>query len=402
MEKQAFVNSMASLPDPALRLVVAMMGKANVIELLSGKLAATFEREAAALTSRSRNDLILALLLKFNRMIHNEKVMYTTKEDLVHNTLTIVNKAIQELEKAEKEFQGDTLFDLFVYEGEKVEQVRHEEKEIELQANPELLAIYLQRLYEPDLGMLPVISNQRLRERILPFALYCIFLWGKTGDVDKTEEAVQEFLNFWQEKKGIYDHMKQKMDEHTYSIELEERLLEQKQGNIKVLQKQLDQIADEREQAKLALGRRLPQDINKFQGVFEGKAKLLLTRLGKLEEKKQTGEGEAEEGLLRMLWHRIDSTITDAQAEKESKRLALKLVDEMIAMKREITTLPLYYMDRIKTIHDFDSKIQEIRRWRYQLDQEVQAHKDTIAHHKTHRGTLEQQLKNWEKEYFLS
>ncbi|AMA73718.1 hypothetical protein SAMN04489735_1004155 [Aneurinibacillus thermoaerophilus] len=405
MEKQAFAKALVSLSDTVARLLFALMDKSNVLELLSGKLSLTIEREAARASGWSRNELLLKLLIRLNQAVHNEKLSYITKEDFVQNTNFIVQQAIEELSKSDKEFQGETLLDLLVYEGEKIETIRREGEGIQETLCPDAqsIAIYVQRLLEPTGKTLPAFSAQRLREKLLPFALYVVFLWNEQLTSEETEARIQSFLRYWQEKKGIYDHLQKKMSEHTYAIELEERLLEQKTSNMKVLQRQLDQIAEERENIKAALMNRIPHDIQKFEGIFGGKAKVVWNRMVELAERREEEKDDAqeEEGLLRSLWHRIDTSISDAQMERETKRLAAKLVEEMVAMKKDIIRLPVYYMDRIKQIHDCDGKIQEIRRWRYQLEQEVEKHREKIQHHKVHRSTLEQQMKQWEKELFL-
>lgn len=405
MEKQAFVNTLVTLPDSAARLLFALLDKSNILELLSGKLSLTLEREAARASGWSRNELLLKLLIRLNQTAHNEKMMYITKEDLIENTGLIISHAITTLTKIEKEFQGETLLDLLVYEGDKIENIRIADEEHKQSLRPEAqsLASYMQRLFEPSGKTLSAFSAQRLRERMLPFVIYAMFLWNEEVAEQEVEERIRSFLKYWQEKKGIYDHLQVKMKEHTYAIELEERLLEQKTGNMKVLQRQLDQMADEKENIKTAIIHRLPHDIYKFDGIFEGKAKTVLNRIAELQERRAEAEEaeEGEEGLLRSLWNRIDTSISDAQAERETKRLTAKLVDEMVAMKKNIIHLPVYYMDRIKQIHDCDSKIQEIRRWRYQLEQEVEKHKEKIQHHKVHRATLDQQMKQWEKELFF-
>ncbi|GEN35407.1 hypothetical protein [Aneurinibacillus danicus] len=405
MEKQAFVNALVSLPDPAARLLFALLDKSSMLELLSGKLSLTLEREVARASGWSRNELLLKLLIRLNQTIHNEKITYITKEDVIQNTGLLVDRAIAVLTKTEKEFSGETLLDLLVYEGDKIESMRRSDEVLKepLRPDAQSTALYIQQLFEPSAKTLSTFSAQRLRERMLPFVIYALFLWNEKLTVEETEERICSFLRYWQEKRGIYDHLQAKMKEHTYAIELEDRLLEQKTGNMKVLQRQLDQIAEERDNIKTALIHRLPHDIRKFEGIFEGKAKTVWNRMVELQARRAEAEEteEEEEGLLRSLWNRIDTSISDAQTERETKRLAVRLVDEMVAMKKNIIQLPVYYMDRIKQIHDCDSKIQEIRRWRYQLEQEVEKHKEKIQHHKVHRTTLEQQIKQWEKELFF-
>jgi hypothetical protein len=403
MEKLAFVNAFVSLPDSAARLLFALLDKSNILDLLSGKLGVTLERESARVSGWSRNELLLKLLIRLNQTFHNEKLVYITKEDLIQNTDLIISHAISTLAKMEKEFQGETLLDLLVYQGDKIENIRRTGEGIlePLRLDAKSIAVYVQRLFEPSSKTLSAFSAQRLRERMLPFVIYMLFLWNEELSVEETEERIHSLLRYWQEKKGIYDHLQAKMDEHTYTIELEDRLLEQKTGNIKVLQRQLDQIVEERENIKMALIHRLPHDIYKFEGIFEGKAKTVWNRMIELQERRAEEVEDNEEGLLRSLWNRIDTSISDAHVERENRRLAVKLIDEMIAMKKNIVQLPIYYMDRIKQIHDCDSKIQEIRRWRYQLEQEVEQHKEKIQHHKVHRTTLEQQMKQWEKELFF-
>jgi hypothetical protein len=405
MEKQAFVNALVSLPDPAARLLFALLDKSSMLELLSGKLSLTLEREVARASGWSRNELLLKLLIRLNQTIHNEKITYITKEDVIQNTGLLVDRAIAVLTKTEKEFSGETLLDLLVYEGDKIESMRRSDEVLKepLRPDAQSTALYIQQLFEPSAKTLSTFSAQRLRERMLPFVIYALFLWNEKLTVEETEERICSFLRYWQEKRGIYDHLQAKMKEHTYAIELEDRLLEQKTGNMKVLQRQLDQIAEERDNIKTALIHRLPHDIRKFEGIFEGKAKTVWSRMVELQARRAEAEEteEEEEGLLRSLWNRIDTSISDAQTERETKRLAVRLVDEMVAMKKNIIQLPVYYMDRIKQIHDCDSKIQEIRRWRYQLEQEVEKHKEKIQHHKVHRTTLEQQIKQWEKELFF-
>jgi hypothetical protein len=406
VEKQAFANAFVSLPDSAARLLYALLEKSNPLDLLSGKFSLTLERETARISGWSRNELLLKLLLRLNQAIHTEKVAYITKEDLIQNLDSIVRYTVDMLTKTEKEFQGETLLDVLVYEGDKIENIRHRDGETLEQLRPDarILALYVERIIEPTRHTLSTFSVQRMREKMLSFVLYALFLWNEECTAEETELRIQDFLKYWQEKKGIYDHLQNKIKEHTYAIELEERLLEQKKGNMKVLQRQLDQISEEREHIKQALTQRVPYDVHKFAGIFEGKPKVLWNRLQELRESRGEEEAEdtdREEGLLRSLWNRIDTSLSDAQTEREMKRLAAKLVEEMIAMKKQIIHLPVYYMDRIQQIHDCDSKIGEIRRWRYQLEQEVEQHKDVIQHHKVHRATLEQQSRQWEKELFL-
>ncbi|MFT9847359.1 coiled-coil domain-containing 22 family protein [Aneurinibacillus sp. REN35] len=406
MEKQAVVNALVSLPDGAARLLFALLDKSNILDLISGKLGGTLEREAARASGWSRNEVLLKLLIRLNQTIHNEKIMYITKEDLIQNMSQVVGQALATLSKNEKEFQGEALLDLLMYEGDRIENARREGNlEVPLRPDAGCIALYMQQFFEPSSKTLAAFSAQRLRERMLPFVIYMLFLWNEALTAEDTEERIGSFLRYWQEKKGIYDHLRNKMQEHAHAIELEDRLLEQKTGNMKVLQRQLDQIAEERENIKTALIHRLPHDVHKFDGVFEGKAKTVRNRMIELQEQwedvHESREEEREDGLLRSLWNRIDTSISGAHTEREMKRLSGKLVDEMVAMKKDIIQLPVYYMDRIKQIHDCDSKIHEIRRWRYQLEQEVEKHKEKIQHHKVHRGTLDQQMKQWEKELFF-
>lgn len=401
MDKQALVYPIVSLSDEALRVLLSLLEKASVLELLAGKISSKLEKEVARMSGLPRNELLFKTLIRFNEMIHNRSISYNSRDELIDNIKEITDAALATVARTEKEFAGETLLDLFVYEGDKVEEIRHHNPDIpkELVPIPRIVALYVQELMDKQ-GSLPALSNQRLREKLLPFLLYCLFLWAEKVEEVEADERLLRFLQYWQEKKGIYDHLCVKYEEHAYAIELEERLLEQKNSNMKVLQKQLDQIVEEKESIREALSQRLPYDIHKMNGIFEGKAGVMLQRMYELlARQEQVAATEAREGILRSLWHKIDTSISEAQTEREMKRLSGKIVDEMVALKKDITLLPVYYMDRVKQIHDCDAKIQEIRRWRYQLEQETEAHKDTIQHHEAHRATLNQQIKQWQKEW---
>ena len=403
MDKQAFAYSIVSLSDEALRMLLSLLEKASVIELLAGKISHTLEREMARVSGWSRNELVFKTLIRFNEMIHNRSVSYSNRDELTSNGQEITAAALETVKRIDKEFVGETLLDLFVYEGEKIEEIRHLNPDIpsELVPLPRVVAVYVQELVEKQ-GGLPTLSNQRLREKLLPFLIYCLFLWDEKVGEEDADERLLSFLQYWQEKRGVYDHLRAKYDEHAYAVELEERLLEQKTSNMKVLQKQLDQIVEEKDNIRETLSQRFPYDVHKMHGIFEGKAGVMLQRMHELMDRRaESVATEAGEGLLRSLWHKIDTSISEAQIEREIKRLSVKMIDEMTGLKQDITRLPVYYMDRVKQIHDCDTKIQEIRRWRYQLEQETEAHKDTIQHHMAHRATLEQQIKQWEKEWLF-
>jgi hypothetical protein len=401
MRKQVFAESIVLLPGPALRLLCALLERVSALELYSGKLTASLEKDAARLSGLSDEELLISFLLKLNAIILNDRVSYLTREDLIANTTQLVDKAIALLSRDEKNFQGDYLIDLLVYMNEKTEKAKEKQDEDNVKPlEPEAgtLVSYLRSLIEGSAAVIKSISNQRLREQIYPFVIYCIVQWYDES-LD-AEERISRFLAFWNERKGIYDHLEQKLKEHAYKIDLEERLLEQKQGNIKTLQKQLDQIVDEKEKVRNALIQRIPHDVHKLEGTLGDKGNRLLANIAELEGRKPKGTEAEAEGILRSLWNKIDASISDHSRDKEIKKVSAKLVDEMMELKKDISQLPVFYMDRIKLIYDCDSKIQEIRRWRYQLDQEADAHKDTIQHHRSHSSTIEQQMRNIEYELF--
>ncbi|WP_286885165.1 hypothetical protein, partial [Aneurinibacillus sp. UBA3580] len=190
MEKQAFVNALVSLPDPAARLLFALLDKSSMLELLSGKLSLTLEREVARASGWSRNELLLKLLIRLNQTIHNEKITYITKEDVIQNTGLLVDRAIAVLTKTEKEFSGETLLDLLVYEGDKIESMRRSDEVLKepLRPDAQSTALYIQQLFEPSAKTLSTFSAQRLRERMLPFVIYALFLWNEKLTVEETEE----------------------------------------------------------------------------------------------------------------------------------------------------------------------------------------------------------------------
>ncbi|WP_027417308.1 hypothetical protein [Aneurinibacillus terranovensis] len=402
MRKQVFAESLILLPDCTLRLLNALLEKVNAIELYTGKLPASLEKESARLNGLSHEELVLKLLIWLNQLVQIEKLMYFSREDFINNTTSVIEKTVELLARNEKDFQGENLLDLLVYQNEKAEKIREQGKAGEsrgaLIPEPRSLGMFLHYSLEGSGAVLRSLSNQRLREQILPFIVYCVFQWSEEKSEEDVEKAIGRFVSFWLEKKGVYDHLQKKLQDHTYKIELEERLLEQKQSNSKVLQKQLDQIVDEKEKIRAVLIQRLPHDVHKLHGVLQGKAGTILDKLLDLIESKQEipETEEKDEGLLRSLWNKIDSSIADHSTDREIKRLSSKLTDEMLG--KDITQLPVYYMDRIKMIYDSDSKIQEIRRWRYQLDQEIEAHKDNIKHYRAHRATIEQQAKLIENE----
>ena len=404
MDKQALAYPIVSLSDEALRMLFSLLEKASMIEVLAGKISHTLEREVARISGLSRNELLFRTLIRFNEMIHSRSVSYSNRDELTSNIQEITVAALEIVKRSDKQFVGETLLDLFVYEGEKIEEIRHLNPNIpgELVPTPSVVAAYIQELVEKQ-GRMPALSNQRLRETLLPFSIYCLFLWDEKIREEEADDRLLQFLHYWQEKKGIYDHLRSKYNEHAYAIELEERLLEQKTSNMKVLQKQLDQLVEEKESIRDTLTQRFPYDAHKMNGVFEGKAGVMMQRMYELmARQEQAATAESGEGLLRSLWHKIDTSISEAQTEREIKRLSAKMIDEMTALKKDIMRLPVYYMDRVKQIHDCDAKIQEIRRWRYQLEQETEAHKDTIQHHTAHRATLEQQIKQWKKEWMFA
>ncbi|WCK55900.1 hypothetical protein PP175_08275 [Aneurinibacillus sp. Ricciae_BoGa-3] len=401
MRKQVFADSLVSLPGPALRLLCALLERVSAIELYSGKLTASLEKDAARLSGLTEDELLISFLLKMNAVIQNNTVSYLTREDFIVNTNQLVDKAIAFLSRDEKSFQGDYLIDLLVYVNEKTEKARekHGEEMLKpLEPEADTLVSYLRRMIEGSTAVIKSISNQRLREQIYPFVIYCMVQWyDESLDSDS---RISRFLAFWNERKGIYDHLEQKLKEHAYKIDLEERLLDQKLGNIKTLQKQLDQIVDEKEKVRDALIQRIPHDLHKLEGTLGDKGNKLLAKLAQLADRKPRGAEKDDEGILRSLWNKIDASISDHSTDREMKKVSAKLVDEMLQLKKDIAQLPVFYMDRIKLIYDCDSKIQEIRRWRYQLDQEADVHKDTIKHHKDHSSTIERQMRTIEYELF--
>lgn len=395
MEQVSFLESLFSLSDKKLHLLLAVLDKVNSLELLSERFTQTLEREVVENLVLTRNECIFKILQRFNGIVRNEFLQFSSKEDLVHNLSFLIDQGVELLQKHEKTFQGDSFLDLLVFEGEKVFE------EIDFHSDEEKMQACLLHILDKSDLMLKSFSANKLREKIFPFLLYYIFSQEVSEEKEVILERVTSFLSFWQEKKGQYSILQKKWEELKYSIELEERLLEQKQLNGRNLQEQLDEMNDEIDKIKKVMEKRIPHDARKLEGLLEGKSRVIAEKIAIHEDELRLSleKNPDKKGILQTLWKRIDQGITGMQLEKEIKKLAGQLVEQLIMMKKDLVRLPLFYGDRVKMILENESRIQENRRWRYQLEQEIDVHQGVIKQHRSKQKVLEQEMNELEIEF---
>lgn len=398
MEQISLLQSFFSLKEKELRLILAVLEKVNGFDLLSERFSHTLEKELSESASLIYNEYILKVLQWLNGIAGAERIQYQSRNDLEENMAYIIDYAVQLLQKNEKGFQGNTFLDLLIFEGEKVfgdAEFSGEESNIQ-----ELLL----RIVDKSEIMLTSFSGNKLREKILPFILYYIFKVGVGEEKEVIEERIASFISYWKEKKGRFNYFKNKWDEIHYSLELEKRLLEQKKSHFEKLERQLDEMEQENDKIKKVIRRRIPYDSKKLEGLLEGKARVIAGKITLLQEEYQLSVEKSPEkkGIFHNLLNRIDQGLSGMQMEKEMKKLSNQLLEEMIHVKKDLLRFPVFYVDRIKMILENERKIQENRRWRFQLEEEMDAHEDVIQRHKQELKRLEKEMHEIEKEYILT
>lgn len=398
MEKVSLLQSFFSLKEKELRLILAVLEKINGLDLLSERFSNTLEKEIADTADLSYNECTLKILQRLNGVIGVNRLQYHTRQELEANMSLIIEHGVQLLQKNEKGFQGNQFLDLLIYEGEKVfGDVEVEQEEFKIQ---ELL---LRIIDKSDL-MLTSFSVNKLREKILPFLLYYIFKMGVGEGQEVVEERITSFISYWKEKKGRFNYYHNKWDEINYSIELEKRLLDQKKSHMNKLEQQLEEMEKENDKIKKVIRHRIPHDSRKLEGLLEGKARVIAEKIAVLEDEHKLAAEKSPEkkGILHTLWNRIDQGLTGIQLEKEIKKLSNQLLEEMLNDKKDLLRFPVFYVDRIKMILENERKIQENRRWRFQLEDEIDAHEEVIQHHKQEQKKLEKEMNGIEKKYLLT
>lgn len=398
VEKVSLLVSLFSLNEKELRLILAVLEKINGLDLLSERFSNTLEKEMADTVNLSYNESSLKVLQRLNGVVGVDHLQYDSRQELERNMSYIIEQGVQLLQKNEKGFQGSQFLDLLIYEGEKVfGDVEVEQAEFKIQ---ELL---LRIIDKSDL-MLTSFSSNKLREKILPFLLYYIFKKGVGEEQVVVEERIELFINYWKEKKGRFTYYHNKWEEINYSLELEKRLLEQKKSHVHNLEQQLEDMEKENDKIKKVIRQRIPHDSRKLEGLLEGKARVIAEKIAVLEDEHRLSVEKSPEkkGILHTLWNRIDQGLTGIQLEKEIKKLSNQLLEEMLNVKKDLLRFPVFYVDRIKMILENERKIQENRRWRFQLEEEMDAHEEVIQHHKQEQKKLDKEMNLIEKEYLLT
>ncbi|HBI03873.1 MAG TPA: hypothetical protein DDY49_07590 [Paenibacillaceae bacterium] len=398
MEKVSLLESFFSLREKELRLILAVLEKVNGLDLLSERFSNTLEKEMADTVNLSYNECTLKIFQRLNGVVGVDRLQYQSRQELETNMSFIIEQGVQLLQKNEKGFQGNQFLDLLIYEGEKVfGDVEVAQEEFKIQE------LILRIIDKSDL-MLTSFSGNKLREKIIPFLLYYIFKMGVGEEQDVVEERIASFISYWKEKKGRFSYYHNKCEEINYSIELEKRLLDQKKSHFNNLEQQLEEMEKENDKIKKVIRHRIPHDSRKLEGLLEGKARVIAEKIAVLEDEQRLSSEKSPEkkGILHTLWNRIDQGLTGIQLEKEIKKLSNQLLEEMLNVKKDLLRFPVFYVDRIKMILENERKIQENRRWRFQLEEEMDAHEEVIQHHKHDQKKLEKEMNSVEKEYLLT